>query len=91
MLKVNTVCINGMGSSLVLRMSVEKAFKELGIDAKVEACDLGGFSGKKPDVVVTTRSIASSIPKREGMIIIEIKNFVDVEGIKTKIKEQMEL
>ena len=77
-----------MGSSLILRMSVEKAFKELEIDAQVDHCDLGGFSSKKPDVVVTTPSLAVSLPEREGMTVVTVKNFVDVQGIKQAIIEK---
>lgn len=88
MVKVLCVCINGMGSSLILRMSVEKAFKALGIEAQVEHCDLGGFGSKKPDVVVTTPSLAGSLPAREGMQVITITNFVDIEGLKNAIIEK---
>jgi PTS system ascorbate-specific IIB component len=85
MLKVLCVCINGMGSSLILRMSVEKAFKALGIEAQVDHCDLGGFGSKRPDVVVTTPSLKNSLPDR--MKVITITNFVDVEAIKRGIIE----
>jgi len=77
-----------MGSSLILRMSVEKAFKALGIEAQVDHCDLGGFGGKKPDVVVTTPALVSSLPAREGMQVITITSFVDVEAIKNSIIEK---
>ena len=87
MLKVLAVCVNGMGSSLILRMSVEKAFNQLGIEASVDHCDLGGYAGKKVDVVVTTPSLASSIAQREGLTIIQTKNFVDVQALKEKIRE----
>jgi len=89
MLKVMAVCVNGMGSSLILRMTVEKAFKELGIAATVDHCDLGGFGGKNVDVVVTTPSLSSSIPAKDGLTVILIKNFVDVEGLKENIKKAL--
>jgi len=77
-----------MGSSLILRMTVEKAFKSLGIAAQVDHCDLGGFGSKKPDVVVTTPSLARTLPARDGMKVITIANFVDDEKIKKLIVEQ---
>jgi PTS system ascorbate-specific IIB component len=91
MLKVLTVCVNGMGSSLILRMSVEKALKSLGIEAIVDHCDLGGFGGKKPDMVVTTPSLAGSLPQRDNMIVVTTKNFVNVEAIKSAISEALNL
>lgn len=91
MLKVNTVCVNGMGSSLILRISAEKAFKQLGIEAEVEATDLGSLNGKKPNVIITTPDLANSIKTREGLTIVTIKNFVNVELMKEKIKEALNL
>jgi len=91
MLRVNTVCVNGMGSSLILRISVEKAFKELGIEAQVEAVDLGAMKGKKPDVIITTPSLANSIEARAGLTIVTTTNFVNVELLKAKIKEALNL
>ncbi|NLI54902.1 MAG: PTS sugar transporter subunit IIB [Clostridiales bacterium] len=88
MLKVLCVCVNGMGSSLILRMSVEKAMKALGIEATVDHCDLGGFGSRKPDIVVTTPALKGSLPSREGMRVVSVTNFVDVEGIKKAILEQ---
>ena len=88
MIKVLCVCINGMGSSLILRVTVEKAFKALGIEAQVEHCDLGGFGSKNPDVVVTTPALAASLPARENMKVITVTNFVDVEGLKKSIVEK---
>lgn len=87
MLKVSTVCVNGMGSSLILRMTVEKAFKELGIDAQVTAVDLGGFRGLKPHLCITTPELAKSIEATETMAVLTITNFTDVAAIKAKIDE----
>ena len=69
-------------------MTVEKAFKALGIEAQVEHCDLGGFGSKKPDVVVTTPALAASLPARENMKVITVTNFVDVVGLKKSIVEK---
>lgn len=91
MLKVNTVCINGMGSSLILKMTVEKAFKELGVEAQVTHLDAGQFKGRHPDVCITTPSLARNIGEQEGMIVITTKNFTDVNAMKEKIREALKL
>ena len=89
MLKVLTVCINGMGSSLILKMTVEKAFKELGIEADVKHCNASEFKGKKADVVITTPSLVNTIRPSEEMIVVTTKNFTDVGQIKEKISEAL--
>lgn len=91
MLRVNTVCVNGMGSSLILRITVEKAFKQLGVEVQVEALDLGAMKGKHPDVIITTPDLANSIEARQGLTVITTTNFVNVELIKAKIKEALNL
>lgn len=90
MLKVLTVCINGMGSSLILKMTVEKAFKELGIEANVVHCNASEFKGKKCDVVITTPSLVNTIQPPEGMIVVTTKNFTDVNLIKENIAKALE-
>lgn len=89
MLKVNTVCVNGMGSSLILRISVEKALSQLQIAARVEAVDLGGFKGLKPDLVVTTPALAKKIEPREGMKVVSIVNFTDVGKIREALEQAL--
>lgn len=91
MLKVNTVCINGMGSSLILKMTVEKAFKELGVEASVSHIDAGQFKGCHPDVCITTPALAKNIGERPGMILITTKNFTDKDAMKEKLKEALHL
>lgn len=87
MLKVYTVCVNGMGSSLILRMTVEKALEQLGHEASVTAIDLGNFKGMKPpDLVVTTPALAASIAPQEKMAVATITNFTDVQKTKEKIQ-----
>ncbi len=90
MLKVYTVCVNGMGSSLILRMTVEKSLEQLGHEASVTAIDLGNFKGMKtPDLVVTTPTLAASIAPVENMAIATITNFTDVQTTKEKIRDAL--
>ncbi len=89
MLNVYAVCVNGVGSSLLLKMTVEKAFKELGIEANVKHIDAGQFKGCRSDVCITTPTLAKTIGEREGMILITTTNFMDVKVLKNKISEAL--
>ncbi len=92
MLRVYTVCVNGMGSSLILRMTVERALKQLGLDAEVEAIDLGSFNGRRrPDLVVTTVAIARNMEPQEGMAIATIVNFTDIDTARENIRKALNL
>ena len=46
MIKIVTVCGNGIGSSLLLRMKVEAIAKDLGIEVEAESCDSNAAVGK---------------------------------------------
>jgi len=90
-MKVLTVCANGMGSSLVLKMTVEKAFKELGVKADVNATDLATLNTQKADVVITSPSLAKSIQPNEEQKLLVVTNFVDTESIKKMLIEKLNI
>jgi PTS system ascorbate-specific IIB component len=83
-IRVLTVCGVGMGSSLILRMTAEKAFKELGVNAKVEATDLSSAKSMKADVILGQGMHTSEF---EGMapVVLAISNFVNVGALKEKL------
>ncbi|HEQ4382160.1 TPA: PTS sugar transporter subunit IIB [Streptococcus pyogenes] len=57
MIKIVTVCGNGIGSSLLLRMKVEAIASSLGIDVDAESCDSNAAVGKGADLFVTVKDI----------------------------------
>ncbi len=73
-----------MGSSLMLRMSAEEAFKELGIQAKVEATDVSSARGMQADVILGqgmhTEEFAGKAP-----VVVAITNFMNVAHIKEQL------
>ena len=59
MINIVTVCGNGIGSSLLLKMKVETICKEMGIEANVESCDSNAAVGKGADLFVTVKEFKS--------------------------------
>ena len=84
-MRVLTVCANGMGSSLILRMTVEAALKALHIEAQVEVSDSGTVETNQADLIVTSASIAKVIGTRIGTPIVQVVNFVDRNEVQAKI------
>jgi len=74
-----------MGSSLILRMTVEAALKALHIDAEVEVSDSGTVGTNQADLIVTSASIAKVIGARIGTPIVQVVNFVDRKEVQSKI------
>ena len=53
MISILTVCGNGIGSSLMLKMKIEEICAENNIDATVESIDFNAAQGMNPDLIVT--------------------------------------
>jgi ascorbate PTS system EIIB component len=74
-----------MGSSLMLRMTAEQVFRELGVKARVEATDLSSAKSMAADVVLGqdmhTAQFVGTAP-----IVVAVSNFMDTEGLKRKLE-----
>lgn len=83
MLQIVTVCGNGIGSSLLLKMRVEKILKAEGIEANVESSDSNGAVGKNADLYVTVKEFANIFP--EGTDVCVVPSYTN----KKKIEEAL--
>lgn len=70
MIKVITVCGNGIGSSLLLKLKIEELAKEEGIELEAESIDSGNAAGLKADLIVTVKELASIFTKEQKVAII---------------------
>lgn len=86
-LKILAVCGMGLGSSLVLKLSIEKALKELNLEGEVITADIvtAKGAGLDADVIITSNELAQQLGE-VNIPIITIKNYVNVtefvEGLK---------
>ena len=88
MYKIITVCGLGVGSSLILKMTVDSAMNALGIEADIEHWDMGTVSSKPCDFIVTTTQFKKELSQYNNVVYVD--NIVDVEESKTKIKEYLD-
>lgn len=70
MLKVVTVCGNGIGSSLLLRLKVEAIAKDIGVEVDVESCDSNAAVGKNADLYVTVKEFKDIFPEGTNVCIV---------------------
>ncbi|MEG1977351.1 MAG: PTS sugar transporter subunit IIB [Cetobacterium sp.] len=82
MVKILTVCGNGIGSSLMCAMKIEEICQEEGINASVSSCDFNSVTGKDVDLVVTIKELADQITTIKTAPIRSYTN-------KKKIKEDV--
>ena len=87
-LSVVTVCGVGMGSSLILKMTVEAVLKELGVKARVEHTDLPSLRGMHPDVVLAQPLHAVEI-RDAAPIVVEVTNFLDKASVRAALEPRL--
>lgn len=80
-MRVLAVCGFGVGSSMALKMQVEKALKELGIEAEVDNTDIATASSMNPDIIYTSPEFAEQLKGSVNCPIIEIKQFMNYSEV----------
>ena len=90
-MKIVAVCGMGIGTSVLLKMNAEKVLRTLGIDADVEAADIGVARGMARDaeIVLTSEELAEEIGDVEAQVIV-IDNFFDLAEITEKLSSALE-
>lgn len=83
-MKILCVCGLGMGSSLILKMTVEKAMRELGIPCDVEHQAAGMMSGLDPDIIVASQDFAEELAGRDNVVFVA--NVVKSDEAREKIQ-----
>lgn len=83
-MKIITVCGLGVGSSLILKMTVEKIAREIGLDCDIEHWDMGTIAGVPHDLIMSSNDLKGSFP--ENIVnIVYVDNIVDVNEVKEKL------
>ncbi|EFC2288258.1 PTS sugar transporter subunit IIB, partial [Escherichia coli] len=54
-MKITVVCGNGLGTSLMMEMSIKSILKDLSVSADVDHVDLGSAKGTPSDIYVGTK------------------------------------
>ena len=84
-LRIATVCGVGMGSSLILRMTVEDVLKEMGVEASVTATDASSVRSEGADIILGqamhTVELESVAPA-----VVAVRNFVDKAEVRSALE-----
>ena len=87
MIKIVTVCGFGIGTSLILKMSTEKALKQMNIEGDVECTDRTSAKSLAADVYLTSKVIAEELISEVNKPVIVINSFLNVDEIISKLQE----
>ena len=89
MLKVIVACANGAGSSLMIKLKVEKVLKKLEIPASIHHCSLseGKSSATQFNVVFCPLNFISMFDraKESGVTVIGLRNILSEVEIEEKL------
>jgi PTS system ascorbate-specific IIB component len=81
-MKIVCVCGMGMGSSLILKMSVEKAMSELGVPCDVDHWSAGTIDSSF-DIIVAAEDFRDELVGRNNTVFV--KNVVKVPEVKESL------
>lgn len=89
MIKVFTVCPQGLGSSMIAKIHVRAALDKLGVDNDVETAGLASIVGENYDFIVTVEELRESLTNVPPDKLIFIKNFFKKDEIEEKITKKI--
>ncbi|WP_340618221.1 PTS sugar transporter subunit IIB [Xenorhabdus entomophaga] len=85
-MKITVVCGNGLGTSLIMEMSIKNILQELGVEASVEHIDLGSAKGAVSDIFVGTKDIAEQLViQNADRKIIALENMLDKSAMRVRL------
>jgi len=84
------VCGFGVGSSLLLKISIDKAYKALGIDSEAINADLVSAKSTKCDAIFTSVQMAPDLRKEVNVPVYEVNRYMDVAEVTEVVKRFME-
>ncbi|MBO0413516.1 PTS sugar transporter subunit IIB [Enterococcus hulanensis] len=88
-MKILAVCGFGVGSSMVLKMSIDKVVKELGLKATVENTDLSTAKATPADVYFTSQELLSELKSSVKAPVYPIKKYMDVAEIRSQMEKYL--
>ncbi len=87
MISIITVCGNGIGSSLMLKMKIEEICRENGISASVESSDFNAALGQKCDLIVTVEELATQFDKKQKVAVV--RSYINTKKIKEDVLDTL--
>jgi PTS system ascorbate-specific IIB component len=86
-LKIITVCGLGVGSSLIMKMTVDNVMHQLGVKCNIENWDVGTVKGKQYDLLVTTNGFKKNFADQDNVIFLN--NIIDENEARSKVENYL--
>ena len=88
-LRLIIVCTFGAGSSQLLKMNIDEALRELGVEnVSTVVCDSGSYRGEKCDGIITTTAHEKMVQGHPyAKAYVSVKGIFNTDDIKEKVKK----
>lgn len=84
-MKILAVCGMGFGSSMLLKMTLEKVLKEKGIKADVQTADFSTVGSEQADFIFTNEEFGRQL-EGGSVPVVAIKNLADANEVREKLE-----
>lgn len=89
MIKIFTVCPQGLGSSMIAKIHVRSILDKMGVDNQIETAGVASIVGESYDFIVTVEELKDSFVNVDPSKLIFIKNFFNKDDIEKKLTEKI--
>ncbi|MFD1393588.1 PTS sugar transporter subunit IIB [Lacticaseibacillus jixianensis] len=88
-MKFLAVCGFGVGSSMVLKMTLDKVVAQLGIDATVENTDIATAKATKADAYFTSAELVKDLKQSTDNPVYPIKRYMNKDEVEAAVKKYL--
>jgi len=86
-MKIIAVCGFGCGSSMILKMSIDKALSQLGLSCETDISDVSTAKGTPCDAIFTSAELADTLSSGSTIPVYPIKKYLDIEEVKVAVQK----
>jgi len=86
-MKILAVCGFGCGSSMILKMSIDKAVSELGVSCETDISDVSTAKGTPCDAIFTSAELKDALSSGGTVPVYAVKKYLDVKEVKTVVEQ----
>lgn len=86
--KIIAACGAGMGTSMIIRLKIQKIAKKLDIPAEVDSMSMGQAKSmcNSVDIIMTSQHLVSEFDATKRAKIIGVKNLMDETELEASLK-----
>ena len=86
-MKILAVCGFGCGSSMILKMSIDKAVSELGVSCETDISDVSTAKGTPCDAIFTSAELKDTLSAGAAVPVYAVKKYLDIKEVKSAVEQ----